>query len=88
MDDATRIPLDYLAASQARSLDRLRKTLQEPKRVVDVFAALFARVIDEADGPLLSLATGESLACLNYLWQRGEVQRDINDTGVAIHQMR
>lgn len=79
--------LDYLTASQLRSLDRLRKTLQEPKRVVDVFVALFGRVIDEVDGPLLSLATGESLACLNYLWHRGEIQRDINGAGVAIYQM-
>lgn len=80
--------LDYLAASQVRSLDRLRKTLQEPKRAVDVFAALFGRAIDEADGPLLSLATGESLACLNFLWHRGEVLRDINDAGVAVYRMR
>lgn len=80
--------LDYLAASQLRVLDRLRKTLQEPRRTVDVFASLFGRAIDEADGPLLSLATGESLACLNYLWHRGEVLRDINDAGVAVYQMR
>ncbi len=79
--------LDYLAASQERSLDRLRKTLKEPKRAVDVFVALFARGIDEKDGPLLNMATGESLACLNYLMHRGEVRREINAAGVATYQM-
>jgi len=80
--------LDYLAASQLRALDRLRKTLLEPRRAVDVFAALFGRSIDEADGSLLSLATGESLACLNYLWHRGEIQRKLDHAGVAFYQMR
>ena len=53
--------LDYLAASQGRTLDRLRKTLKEPRRAVDVFAALFGRAIDESDAGLLNLATGETL---------------------------
>lgn len=79
--------LDYLAASQERSLDRLRKTLREPRRVVDVFIALFGRSIDETDAGLLSLATGESMACLNYLWHRGEVHRELNDDGVVLYQM-
>lgn len=82
--------LDYLAASQERSLDRLRKTLRDPKdpkRAVDVFAALFGRSIDETDGGLLNLATGESLACLNYLMHRGEATRDIDASGVAWFRM-
>ncbi|MDO8771129.1 MAG: MBL fold metallo-hydrolase, partial [Burkholderiaceae bacterium] len=74
-------------ASQERSLDRLRKILREPKRVVDVFVALFGRSIDETDAGLLSLATGESLACLNYLWHRGEVHRTLNDAGVAMYRL-
>lgn len=80
--------LDYLAASQQRTLERLRKTLKEPRRVVDVFTTLFGRSIDETDGGLLSLATGESLACLNYLWHRGEVQREFDEMGVARYQLR
>ena len=75
--------LDYLAASQLRTLDRLRKTLQEPKRTVDVFTSLFGRSIDESDSGLLSLATGEGLACLNYLVHRGEAARTLDDSGVA-----
>lgn len=79
--------LDYLAASQERSMDRLRKILQEPKRMVDVFVSLFGRSIDETDAGLLSLATGESMACLNYLWHRGEVHRELNDVGVIMYRM-
>lgn len=79
--------LDFLAASQERTLDRLRKTLGEPKRAVDVFAALFGRSIDETDDDLLIMATGESLACLNYLMHRGEVRREIDESGVARYLM-
>lgn len=78
--------LDYLATSQQRTLDRLRKTLDEPKRAVDVFAALFGRGIDETNDGLLNLATGESLACLNYLLHRGEVRRELDEAGVARYQ--
>ncbi len=80
--------LDYLGASQLRSLDRLRKTVQEPKRAVDVFAALFGRAIDQSDAGLLNLATGESLACLNYLMHQGELSRVDDDQGVAWYQLR
>lgn len=78
--------LDYLAASQERTLDRLRKTLKEPRRAVDVFATLFGRSIDETDSGLLNMATGESLACLNYLLHRGEIRREFDDAGVAKYQ--
>jgi glyoxylase-like metal-dependent hydrolase (beta-lactamase superfamily II) len=75
--------LDYLAASQLRTIERLKKTLQTPKRAIDVFAALFGRAIEETDGGLLHLATGESIACLNYLMHRGEINRDLDGSGVA-----
>jgi hypothetical protein len=61
----------------------LRRTLQEPRRAIDVFAALFARPIGEADMPLLGMATGESLACLNYLVHRGEAACSVGADGVA-----
>jgi len=78
--------LDYLAVAQERTLERLRKSLKEPKRVVDVFTTLFGRSIDEADAGLLNLATGESLACLNYLLNQGRVTRTLNEAGVALYQ--
>ena len=74
--------LDYLAASQQRTLDRLRKRLAERRRAVDVFAALFAREIGAGDAMLLNLATGEALACLNYLLHRGEITRERDPAGV------
>lgn len=66
--------IDYLVTAQKRTLERLSKTLQEPKRVVDAFVSLFGRSIDDTDGGLLSLATGESIACLNYLLHLGEIR--------------
>jgi glyoxylase-like metal-dependent hydrolase (beta-lactamase superfamily II) len=66
---------------------RLRNSLERPRRAIDVFAALFGRPIDEADGSLLlGLATGESLACLNYLVQRGEAKVWIDEDGVTWYQ--
>jgi hypothetical protein len=62
---------------------RLSKSLSQPKRVVDVFGALFGRAIGQDDTGLLSLATGESLACLNHLVHRGELQFTIDAAGVA-----
>jgi len=79
--------LDALASGQHRALDRLRRALHEPKRAIDVFGALFARPISEADAPLLGMATGESLACLNYLLHRGEVTREIDAGCVARYRL-
>jgi glyoxylase-like metal-dependent hydrolase (beta-lactamase superfamily II) len=75
--------LDQLAASQIRALERLREALREPRRVVDVFPVLFGRPISPADAVQLSLATGESIAHLNYLVHRGEAMVDTDSEGVA-----
>lgn len=72
-----------LRRGQQRSLARLRRSLAEPKRAIDVFGALFARAIAAEDVPLLGMATGESIACLNHLCRRGEVVRELDDAGVA-----
>jgi len=72
--------LDRLAAGHARGLTRLRDRLAEPRRVVDVFGALFARPITGQQ--LLGLATGEALAHLNYLLVRGEAVRETREDGV------
>ncbi|MBV8125303.1 MAG: MBL fold metallo-hydrolase, partial [Paucibacter sp.] len=68
--------LDRLAGGQVKALRRLKNALAEPKRAVDVFGALFARTITEQDVALLSMATGEALACLNYWMALGEVKRE------------
>lgn len=76
--------IDNLRRGQAVALDRLRRTIAEaPKRVVDVFGALFARRIDDSDVPLLGMATGESLACLNHLVHRDEAEVELDAGGVA-----
>jgi hypothetical protein len=74
--------LDHLERGQRRALERLRDVLAQPRRAVDVFGALFARPIN-SEPTLLSLATGESLACINHLLARGEAVVDRVDDGVA-----
>ncbi|MFZ4650700.1 MAG: MBL fold metallo-hydrolase [Rubrivivax sp.] len=69
--------LDELAASQQRVFARLRDLLARgPQRAVDCFEALFNRPIAEHDVNLLSMATGESVACLNHLRELGQVLRE------------
>lgn len=75
--------LDQLAASQARALGRLRETLRTPHRVIDVFGTLFSRPVLMTNPSLLGLATGESIAHLNYLIHRGQARVEIDDTGLA-----
>ena len=78
--------LDHLAGGHQRSLQRLRECLDEPRRAVDVFGALFARRIT-SEPSLLGLATGESLAHLNYLVRRGEAVVRKTSDGVAWYQL-
>lgn len=75
--------LSALIDGHERGLDRLLTRLRErPRRVVDVFGALFARPI----GPdLLSMATGEAIAHLNCLIQRGQAIKQIDADGVALY---
>jgi len=79
--------IDSLEHGQELALTRLRRALKEPKRVIDVFGALFARPIGEADLTLLGMATGESVACLNYLLHRGEALREVGADGVAWYRL-
>ena len=71
--------LDRLISGHQKGLARLRRRLAEPRRVVDVFPMLFRRTIDDSN---LGLATGESLAHLNYLLARGEAVRTTDENGV------
>ena len=72
--------LDHLARGHERALSRLLKLLEEPRRSVDVFGALFARPI--GDG-LMGMATGESVAHLNCLRTRGLAEPRLDENGVA-----
>ena len=78
--------LDYLKRSQHQSLDRLRRALAQPKRAVDVFGELFSRPIG-AEPNLLGMATGESVAHLNYLLHRGEAVKEVDVDDVAWYRV-
>ena len=71
--------LQHLRRGHEKSLDRLEKLLAEPRRVIDCFGALFARQV--GDG-LLGMATGESLAHLNCLKNRGRAVAEPDAAGV------
>jgi len=78
--------LAQLRDGQHAALGQLRQALREPRRVIDVFPALFRRPIEPADASLLGMATGETVACLNYLMVRGEVRRHV-EQGVAWYRL-
>ncbi len=80
--------LDQLGADQERTFGRLKRVLQQPRRLVELSEALFGRAIGEENIPLLHMATGETRACLNHLMNRGEVQRALADDGVHRYFLR
>jgi glyoxylase-like metal-dependent hydrolase (beta-lactamase superfamily II) len=73
--------IDALVEGHERGLRALRERLAEPRRVVDVFGALFRRPIDTPQ--LLSMATGETLAHLNRLIAQGDAIATVDEDGVA-----
>ena len=73
------VRLDALIRGHLAALKRLERTLRKPARAVDVFSALFARPV--GDG-VRGMATGESLAHLNYLLRRGRASRSRDADGV------
>ena len=71
--------IEELRSGQDRAFARLLDELAEPRRVIDIFPALFKRPIAETDLQHLHLATGEAVACLNHLMRKGEVVRELRD---------
>ncbi|UCU93373.1 MBL fold metallo-hydrolase [Hydrogenophaga taeniospiralis] len=81
--------LHSLKAGQTEALKRLRQQLRSgPQRIVDVFPALFHRAIGEQDGQQLSLATGEAVACMNYLIAERAVECTVDGNGVAWYALK
>ena len=70
--------LGALIDGHEEGLARLRELCADPRRVVDVFPALFRSTIDSGN---LLLATGESCAHLNYLVARGELSEHMGEDG-------
>ena len=73
--------LDALIHGHEIALKRLKQRLgQEPRRVVDVFPAIFGRKIGD---DLVSMATGEALAHINCLIARNEAVGEVDQDGVV-----
>ena len=73
------VRLEQLLAEHESGLEKLLELCQSPKRAVDVFPALFKGRI--SDGNLI-MATGESVAHLNYLLDQGELTVAADANGV------
>ncbi|MEL7231967.1 MAG: MBL fold metallo-hydrolase [Pseudomonadota bacterium] len=72
--------LEALIHGHEIALKRLKQRLQqEPRRAVDVFPAIFGRKIGD---DLVSMATGEAIAHLNCLVERGDAVRETDDDDV------
>lgn len=79
--------IDHLKQKHLQALDRLRQALYEPKRAMDVFTELYGRTLAPRPN-LLGMATGESIAHLNYLLHRDEIRREIDADGVTWYRMK
>jgi glyoxylase-like metal-dependent hydrolase (beta-lactamase superfamily II) len=75
--------IGQLQADAQGALERLRQGLDDPRRVIDLFALLFSADVRNDDPTRFTLATGETLACLNHLLLRGEVSVSLDEQGVA-----
>ena len=71
--------LDELMTGHRSSLDQLVEFCRQPRRAIDTFPVLFKRDIDRNN---LIMATGESIAHLNYLLSRGVLQVETDRHGV------
>ena len=73
------VRLDELIAEHVDGLDKLEAMLDEPRRAIDVFPALFRREIDDRNR---MMATGEAIAHLNYLVSEGRARVEEDSHGV------
>jgi len=71
--------LDALVQEHLDGLDALLELCRKPCRAVDAFPALFKSTISDSN---LIMATGESVAHLNYLIEEGELEVETDDDGV------
>ncbi|MEQ9564143.1 MAG: MBL fold metallo-hydrolase [Woeseiaceae bacterium] len=71
--------LDALTAEHRTCLQKLLEHCREPRRAIDAFPVLFGREIDRNN---LIMATGESIAHLNYLMNQGQLRVETDKHGV------
>lgn len=74
-----KLRLQQLIDNHANSLKRLLDYLETPRLAGQCFDILFKRKIGAAE---YTLALGEALAHLNYLYLRGKISRDIDQQGL------
>ena len=75
--------LQHLINGHETALTRLRQKLGKGQvNVLETFVSVFGRAIE---GEELGMATGEALANLNYLKQRGELALSTNAAGVTLY---
>lgn len=77
--------LDALMRGHEAALEKLLVLCRTPKRAVDVFDALFLGPVTEAT---YIMATGESIAHLNCLMARGQIDRKRDRSGVDWYRTR
>ena len=73
--DRVRVRLNQIIDSHRLALANLYDLLMVPKQLPECFSCLFGREIGDNE---IQMATGETVAHLNYLWHRGNIQRRIN----------
>jgi hypothetical protein len=71
--------LDALIEEHTTGLGKLLELCREPRRAVDAFPALFKAGISDSN---LIMATGESVAHLNYLLHEGAIDVETDRDGV------
>lgn len=74
--------LDALIEGHETGMKRVLQRLEEPKRALELFPALFARPIDKDN---LGMATGETIAHLNCLKGRGLVT-SVHEGGTTLYR--
>jgi len=77
--------IDQLVRHHEERLDRALEACARPATAVEVMAVLFERRLDAHQ---LSFAVGESVAHLNHLIARGELERDLDDAGRHLYCRR
>ncbi len=75
--------LDVMIQEHLDGLDALLDLCKKPQRVLDVFPALFKGRITDSN---LIMATGESVAHLNYLIDEGAIAAEADADGVLWYQ--
>lgn len=75
--------LDHLIAGHQDGLDKLRDFCKEPRKAVDMFPVLFKSKISDNN---YMMASGEALAHVHYLQNRGEIKVERFENGVCWYQ--